>query len=224
MDTEFLTFDELDQLDMLLRIRGIDLDVQLESPQKPVEAGTGLDAVGGTASLGRWSYKPGYLLILEHQGKCKLSDETRRMEEEWMFAVLRKTRGLRSRKRYTRKRGTVHPKKKEATYRRTRSLNWSRTPLTCVLHRDRRKCKSIDQDLWNKYIKPLWEVYDPQGLSIDFPKGVGTRADPWTVWNMTVRFEGKPVFRGEDQFLFELSDPQNSGAGSVPSPDVQVRG
>lgn len=162
-------------------------------------------------------------MILEMQGKCKLSKETRLMEEEWMFAMLRKKAGLRNRKRYTRKRGTVHPKKKEATRRRTRILNWSRTPLTCVLYRDRRKCKRIDQALWHKYITPLWDEYDPQGLSIDFPKRAGTRADPWTVWNMTVRYNGQVVFSGEQQYLYELSDPQKCSAGSVPSPDVQVR-
>lgn len=210
---EFLTNEELNQIDTLLRMRGIELDVAIEASVQTVEEYVEQDSIG-VIGLGRWSYKPGYLLILEQSGKCRLSAETRRMEEEWMFSMLRKKAGLRTRKRYTRKRGTVHPKKKEATARRTRMIKWSRTPLTCVLNRDRRKCKSIDQDLWTRHVLPLWERYDPQDLSIDFPKGAGTRVNPWTVWNMTVYCDGKVVFRGEDQYLYELSKTPG-GFGSL---------
>ena len=212
---DFLTFDEMDQIDTLLRIRGIDLDIAVEAPTtRSVKDGV-QDSYTPTCPLGRWSYKPGYLLILEQQGKCRLSDETRKMEEEWYASVVRKTRGLRNRKRYTRKRGTVHPKKKEATRRRNRMKLWARQPLTCILYRDRRKCKSIDKRIWDEHIEPYWMKYDPEDLSIDFPWWAGTKAKPWSLWNMTLTHKKDGVlWNGPDMELYYLS----GGFGAAASP------
>lgn len=214
----YLTIEELVYLDTLLRERGIDLDIATEAPVRLNKAHAQLDSYDGSsdaglASLGRWSYKPGFLLILEQQGRCKLSDETRALEEEWLAKTLHKAKALRNRKRYTRKRGTVHPKKKEATRRRTRMIRRAKEPFHCLLARDRRKCKRIDKELWFQLVQPLWSKYDPHYLTIDFPERAGTRANPWTLWNMTIKYKNEVVWKGEDEYLYYLS-----GAGSVPSP------
>ena len=210
MNTErsesFLTIDELVSLDILLKERGIDLDIALEAPVKLDKKPAVVDAGVDSGTLGRWSYKPGMLLILEQQGKCRLSDETRQMEEEWLAKTLHKANALRNRKRYTRKRGTVHPKKKEATRRRNRMKLWARQPLTCVLYRDRRKCKSIDKRIWDEHIEPYWMKYDPEDLSIDFPWWAGTKAKPWSLWNMTLTHKKDGVlWNGSDMELYYLS-------------------
>lgn len=204
-DESYLNDTELTELFNLLEARGIDLDTVDVKPKKlnKNEGRTGLEV----ATLGPWSYKPGYLLILEQQGKCRLSDITRREEEQRLAAYLHKKKMLRNRKRYTRKVGRVHPKRKEATLRRNRERKWAREPLTCILYRDRRKCKRIDQRLWEEYITPLWNTYDPKDLVISFPKKAGTRADPWSMWNMTVTHRGSVVYDGQDIMLYELSKP-----------------
>lgn len=209
---EYLTNAELEELDMLLRLRGISLDdIEDKAPTQLFKADTGQDTIGGTASLGVHSYKPGALLVLEAQGKCRLSDRTRREEEERLAAYLRKVNGLRNRKRYTRKRGTVHPKKKEATARRNRERMWITQPLLCILYRDRRKCKSIDKDLWEQEIMPIWRSHDPRDLTIDFPPRAGTRANPWTLWNMKIRKGDELLWNGEDAYIHYLS----GGFGSL---------
>lgn len=210
---DYLTDAELEEIDIILRIRGISLDsLEATAPEPRFEVGTGQDSVGGIPALGVHSYKPGSLLVMEAQGKCRLSDRTRREEEERLAAYLRKVSGLRNRKKYTRKRGTVHPKKKQATERRNRERLWITQPLLCILYRDRRKCKSIDKGLWESEIMPLWKSYDPRDLSIDFPPRAGTKKEPWTLWNMIITHEsGKVVWDGRDAEIHFLS----GGFGSL---------
>lgn len=152
------------------------------------------------------------LLVLEMEGRVKLSSETRKLEVEALARAARKRRALRNRKPYTRKRGTVHPKKKQATERRRRAKLWAVNPLVCILNRNRYKCKRIDQDSWNRLVIPLWTRFDPKDLSVVFPPRVGTRADPWTVYNMNIiHKELGVVYNGQDQLLFDLS----GGLGEV---------
>lgn len=223
-ERSYLTDAELDEIDTLLRLRGISLDdIEARAPTQLFEPATGQDTIGGTASLGMHSYKPGALLVLEAQGKCRLSDWTRRAEEERLAAYLRKVNGLRNRKRYTRKRGTVHPKKKEATARRNRERMWITQPLLCILYRDRRKCKRIDKDLWEQEIMKIWRSHDPRDLTIDFPPRAGTKANPWTLWNMNITHtNGQVLWKGEDMEIWKnaggfgsLTMAHGSGSGAV---------
>ena len=117
----------------------------------------------------------------------------------------RKRRALRNRKPYTRKRGTVHPKKKAATRRRLMEKRWAQNPLGCLLHSYGRK--DIDKGLWNEHIAPLWEKYDPRDLEIKKYRGWGTKQRPLTVFGMDVvhRTLGT-VYDGNALELFLLSN------------------
>lgn len=195
--TGFLTIDELRELDTLLVSKGIRLEQveigPLDRTNQPID---GKD-----------------LFILELEGRIKLSRETKRLEVARLNKIAQKKRALRNRKRYTRKPGTVHPKKKEATERRRRARQWRDNPFVCVLHMNDFKCKRLDQDSWKRLVDPLWTRYDPKDLSIVFPRRSGTRADPWTVYNMTVIHKDLGVvYDGRSQELFDLSDSSlNSG-------------
>lgn len=144
---------------------------------------------------------PGEILVWEQRGWCKLSDATRKAELARMIPK-------KQRKKYTRRRGTVHPKKKEATLRRTRAKNWATNPLACILYRNRYKCKRIDRTLWTRYASPLWVKYDPSYLTVEFPATAGTRAVPWTMYNMVIKYRGEVVYNGPDQELYDLSMPK----------------
>ncbi len=149
------------------------------------------------------------VLVLEQMGRVKLSDETRRLEELRLAKLARKRRALRYRKRYTRRRGTVHPKRKAATIARNRRKLWANNPLVCVLNMNDYKCKRIDQDSWYRIVNPIWTRYDPKDLSVVFPSKAGTRADPWTVYNMKILHKDLGVvYNGEDQLLYDLSVPK----------------
>lgn len=189
--SSFLTIDELAELDTLLVSKGIRTELvdvgPLNRANQPI----------GDKSL----------LVLELEGRIKLSRETKRLEVARLNKIAQKKRALRNRKRYTRKPGTVHPKKKQATERRRRAKLWAVNPLVCILNRNRMKCKRIDQDSWRRLIDPLWTRYDPKDLTIVFPRRSGTRADPWTIYNMTVTHaELGVVYDGASQELFDLSD------------------
>lgn len=146
------------------------------------------------------------VLVLEQMGRVRLSSETRKLEVQRLAKLAQKRNSLRYRKRYTRRRGTVHPNRKLATLRRNRKKAWATNPLVCVLNMNYYKCKAIDRDSWARLVNPLWTRYDPQDLSVVFPKKSGTRADPWTVYNMTVLHkELGVVYNGPDQLLYDLS-------------------
>lgn len=189
-ELEILTNDELDQIDTLIRSKGIRLEEAASVPLKQAE-----EPLGSVSAL-----------VLEQQGRVVLSDETRRMEELRLAKLAQKKNSLRHRKQYTRKPGRVHPKKKQATAARKRRKQWAEQPLTCVLYRNRYKCKRIEQESWSRLINPLWVKYDPSKLDVVFPSSAGTRADPWTVYNMkVVHKELGVVYDGEAQLLWELS-------------------
>lgn len=188
---EILTDEELQELNTLLVSKGIRTDeIELGGLNRAVMP------VDGKS-----------LLVLEMEGRVRLSSATRKIEVERLAKAARKRNALRKRKPYTRKRGTVHPKKKEATERRRRAKQWKTNPLVCVLNRNRYKCKRIDQDSWNRLVIPLWTRFDPKDLTVVFPHRAGTRADPWTVYNMNVvHKELGVVYNGQDQLLYDLSN------------------
>lgn len=188
--TEILTNDELDSIGTLLYQKQVRLDDPTLKPIRDSET-----PVEGTS-----------LLVLEQQGRVRLSKETRKLEIQRLAVKARKRNSLRHRKRYTRRRGTVHPNRKLATLRRNRKKQWERNPLACVLAMNDFKCKRIDQDSWARLVNPIWTRYDPKDLTVVFPRKAGTRADPWTVYNMTITHtELGVVYNGEDQLLYDLS-------------------
>lgn len=133
-----------------------------------------------------------------------LSAETRRMEEVRLAKLEKRRIALRERKPYTRKRGTVHPKKKIATRRRLLIKQWALRPRSCLM----RSYGSWSLPLadWNRLIAPLWEQYDSKNLTVRTNKGNGYREKPHTVYNIDVyhKVHGK-VYDGNSQLLYEQS-------------------
>jgi hypothetical protein len=149
-------------------------------------------------------------LVLEQRGLVRLSDETRRMEEERLAALYRKKRALRSRKPYTRKRGRVHPKKKAATRRRRLEKNWRDNPFGCMINGY--GAHSLDRALWDRHIAPLWQQYRPEDLKVRkakrdvYGKEFGTKSNPYTIYSLMVVHRTKGVvFDGASLELYELS-------------------
>lgn len=196
----FLTNEEWEQLDTLIN------QVKVSDVKAPVSSyKPRLDAWGRVV--------PGELLVMEQRGLCKLSDETRlaelaRMSEEEKRKYISWVRGQGKRRR-----GQRHHKSKEATKRRRLQKNWATNPFGCILHRSPYACKNIDRGLWDKYVSPLWSEYEPKNLTVEFPRTAGTKANPWTIYNMTVKYKDKVVFKGEDQLLFDLSKPTGDPRG-----------
>src|SRR5687768_3003870 len=111
----------------------------------------------------------------------------RRKEERRLAAIEKRL----SRKRYTRKPGHVHPKKKKATRRRLMEKRWRDNPFGCVIlgygsH-------AIDREAWDKLLQPYWSLYDPKLLRVvkrkRDPFGVyyGTKEKPYTIHSLVLK-------------------------------------
>lgn len=188
-ELEFLTND----LDYIIKGMQISLtDTALGAPLRPAE-------------LTNESF-----LVLEQRGLVRLSDETRAMEEARLATLYRKKRALRNRKKYTRKRGTVHPKRKAATRRRRLEKKWRENPFGCLINGY--GAHALDRELWNRHIAPLWTKYSPKDLDVRKAKRdlkgryYGTKDNPYTIYSLTVvhRTDGV-VFNGADLELYTLS-------------------
>lgn len=140
----------------------------------------------------------------------RLTPLTRKLMERWYAKQEAKRKALRERKRYTRRVGTVHPKKKEATRRRLLKSRWNDNPFGCVIHGY--GAYSIDKALWERDIAPLWEEYNSEELKIKKYKrdacGVewGTKAKPYTTYGFdVVHARLGVVYNGSSQELYDLS-------------------
>lgn len=130
----------------------------------------------------------------------------RRREEKELAAKERKRLSLRNRKPYTRRRGTVHPKRKLATAKRRYKRQWEKKPYDCLVNGW--GVYRIDKALWAKYIAPLWETYDAENLSIRKYPGYGTKAKPHTIYTIDVIHRTRGVlYNGNDQLIYDLSSP-----------------
>ena len=193
MNDSFLTIEEMLALDTLLVSRGIVVeDMALGRSVRSHE--------------GQEDEVLPSLLVLEQQGRVRLSEETRRREEERLAKLARKKRSLRHRNNAKVKRGRRHHRAKAATVRRNRAKLWASNPLLCLLYRSRYTCKAIDKKLWDEYIMPIWRMYEPAKLSINTKRGTGTKAQPWTIYNIdVVHKELGILYKGEDQLLYDMS-------------------
>lgn len=164
-------------------IKGIQLDTPVLEMRKPSQPEQGTNES---------------FLVLEQRGLVRLSDETRRMEEERLARLNRK------RKPYTRKKGTVHPKKKLKTKRLRAERRWSRDPVGCL--QNSYGYWTLDRELWNQLIAPLWKSHPPAQLEV-VRTGKGTEADPHCLWNIqVVHKKTKAVlYDGNAALLYRLS-------------------
>lgn len=150
------------------------------------------------------------LLVAEARGRVKLSDETRAMEEVRLAKLYRKKRALRNRKKYTRKAGTVHPKKKAATRRRRLAKNWKENPFGVAIHGY--GAHAIDRSLWDLHIQPLFTIYSAEELTLRKRKRdvhgreYGTKVNPYTVYSLLLEHKTVgTVFDGSALELYMLS-------------------
>jgi len=195
---EFLTIEEWLELGTLINQKQVPL------PEAPVERyKPRLDAQGRVM--------PGELFVMEQSGLCRLSDDTRRKELE-RIAEYEKDKHIRKvRGQGKRRRGKRHHNAKKAALKRRLANNWAKNPFGCILHRSPYACKKIDRGMWDRLIAPLWEQYPPENLTIEFPRTAGTKANPWTIYNMVVRHKEVTVYNGENQLLFDLSSTTAKG-------------
>jgi hypothetical protein len=176
-DLEKLTIDIEDMNRVLDGIR-LDMPVfEIEKPSRPEQEASES------------------FLVLEQRGLVRLSEETRQRE-------LLRLAGRKKRKKYTRKPGTVHPKKKLRTKRLRAERRWNTDPVSCLTNSY--GYWDLDRELWDRHVKPLWT--DSQNLEVK-RTARGTRSDPHTIWNIRIvnRKTGTVVYDGNSQLLYSLS-------------------
>lgn len=136
---------------------------------------------------------------------AQLSESTRLLEVRRLDKLARRKRALRKRKKYTRKRGTVHPKKKEATRRRLLVRQWARKPYSCVIRGY--GSHAVDRKQWDRLIAPLWEKYNPADLTVRKYRGYGLKGKPFTVYSLDIIHSTLGVvYNGNSQELYDLSE------------------
>lgn len=190
---EFLTNLDMGILDTIANTIS---DIHIEAPRSLVEADP-----------------EDSLLVLEAKGKVRLSAQTRSLEYRRLATIEKKKK---PRKKYTRKPGHVHPKKKLATQRRLKAKRWANNPRGCLLHSW--GSWELPEEQWNTYLAPLWEQYEPSALSVRriiFDNTKGKRSNPYTIWDIVVVHKTKgPVWTGPDEYLYWLSSPVSEATNS----------
>jgi hypothetical protein len=176
----------------------IDVESLYKALDGPVRAADELEGVG--------------LLAKEQLGLCILSGTTRAAELRRLKRAEQRRKGLRERKPYTRRAGTVHPKKKKATQTRKRAKLWAERPFSCYIAGY--GCYNVDREQFEQYIMPLWNLYSPKDMTLKrrraTPEGkpYGTRSNPYDIYSFDIvhKKEGV-VYAGQDRLLYDLSDP-----------------
>lgn len=189
-----LTNEEVEQLRVLMDTNRVLVeDIPLEAPvrsSKPLlrrgEEALPLEHEAASESF----------LVAEMEGRCKLSEETRRREEK------RLAKRRRERKPYSRKaKGRYHHKSKAATLRRRRKKEWEKNPLG-ALYGSIRQGVMIREDEWQRLVQPVWAQRPTGTLRV---KNAGR--GPLTVYTlMLVDEEGRVVYSGPNQEVLDVQD------------------
>lgn len=135
----------------------------------------------------------------------KLTPLTARIMEKHYEKQAQKKRSLRERKRYTRKRGTVHHLKKKRTARLERERRWATDPYWCLSYGYGNW--QMDRELFDRYILPLWSQHSPSDLKIKRHWGFGTKEKPYTVFSFDIVHSttGEKLYDGNSQYIYHLS-------------------
>lgn len=195
-----LTNEELEQLDILMGT--LRVDTHLEEPVW--RSGPLLRKSAKELPLEHEAASESFL-VAELEGRCVLSPETRRAEEQ------RLARRARPRKRYAR-RGRFHHKSKEATKRKRNLKAWKDDPLTRIRHSFRQGVDITDEE-WQRLIEPVWRRYPTETLRV---RVAGGRGGPLTAYNILVehgRASGpkQVVYNGPNQAILDVQDSKYSG-------------
>lgn len=190
-----LTFEEMEGLDTLLYQLEVNIKQEgLEAPSKPLVGAGGID-----------------LLTAEQFGMVKLSGATRKAEERRLLREHNKKLGRRNRKPYKLGRGKVHHKTMLATKNKNRLAKWRDTPFSCYI--TGYGCYNVSKDVWDRYIMPYWEMYDPKDIKLvrikKAPDGTwyGTRQKPYDIYSFNlVHKKDGIIYNGQDRMLYDMSD------------------
>jgi hypothetical protein len=180
-----LTIEEINALDTWLRIA----DVGSMTVERPVVPNTTLP-VGGGVVIG---------------GEARLGRATRSAYEKKAAKALRHKAAVKARAKRLKK-GRFHAKSKEATRRKEALKRWTTQPLKslCYGHGVWR----ITQEEWDSHVGHLWSIYQPGHLVVKRRWGYGTKAHPYTIYDIDVvhKKHGK-LYIGQDALVFDSSQP-----------------
>lgn len=169
------------------------------------------------------------LLIPSLLTRARLSAETQRREEKRLALLEQKRRSLRERKPRD-KRKSQWTKKQWYKRQRNKKIFNKTAGLGAILRARGRK--EIDQELWAKYVAPLFEEYSPEYLEIKLykhiPKAVstadgydyrcyyGTKEYPYTVYTLDVNHSLLgTLYSGAEQFVQDRQEAGNFSGTSV---------
>lgn len=138
-------------------------------------------------------------------GLSKLSETTRRNQEKRLSHYERREAARKARAKKVKK-GSRHPRRKEATVKRRKNERWKNTPLKSLSYGHGHW--AVSQEEWDLHIGKWWKVYSPLKLRIKRKWGMGTKAQPYTIYHLKLVHDTKGVlFDGADLELYELSTP-----------------
>lgn len=186
-----LTNEELKQLDMLLGILRVDTEqVPVERPvwrSKPFfrkgEEPLPLEHEAASENF----------LVAEMEGRCKLSKETRLLEEKRIAARDRK------RKPYKKKaKGRFHHSHRRKMKRIRQAKAWETTPLA-KLKAVFRQGVVMSQEQWDRLIAPAWQ----HGVRVK-----KTRSGTIGVYSVRLLRDGVVVYDGPNQMVTDAMNPE----------------
>lgn len=138
---------------------------------------------------------------------ARLSPETTRREERRLAAIEKNRLKKLANRKMKRAKGRVHWKKKEATRKREALRRWMVQPRKCLVYGH--GVWNIPEEEWDRCIAPLWSKYNPKHLTVKRKWGKGTKAEPYTVYDLTVLYKDEVVYSGLSQWVFDNSKPNS---------------
>lgn len=182
-----LTTEEIEQLEMWVRHQSV-VNMPVERPKSTT---VGLVGTGDVE---------GYL-----GGGVRLSEATARAEEAILQKKIRHRESVAKRKAKL-KRGQRHHNSKKATARRQKEKRWETNPLGCLMYGF--GSWAITQEEWDTNIGFLWSMYKPADLTVKRAWGKGSRAQPYTIYDLkVVHSKYGVVYDGMDKFIYDHSKP-----------------
>jgi len=180
------------------------VDVDLEEPEwrsKPLLRKTGVEL-----PLEHEAASESFL-VAEVEGRVRLSDETRLLEEKRL-----RIKGHKRKRHGGASRGRRHHKSKEATKRKRRLKAWADDPLTRIRFSFKQGV-DIREDEWQRLIEPVWSKYSTERRNELRIRVAGRSGDPLHVYNLLLehgRASGpkKIVYNGPNQQLLDVQNPE----------------
>lgn len=144
----------------------------------------------------------------------KLSSKTRKEQERIVAKRERHKAAVKARAKKL-KRGRYHHKTKEATKRRNAEKRWREQPLKSLCYGH--GVWAISQQDWDSKIGWLWGMYEPLDLRVKRRWGYGTKAQPYTVYDIDVIHKKHgALYKGQEQLIYDSSQPNGLDIEKAP--------